>query len=376
MTNLLKPGKTIGIIGGGQLGQMMAMSAKEMGFVVGVLDPTPNCPASQVADWTIVAAYDDAEKIAELENKSDCLTYEFENVNAQVLAEKVPLSKLPQGLELLKISQHRGREKTFFETLGLPMASFSLVETKEELVNGLKKISTPAVLKTCSGGYDGKGQVVIHHEEEIDEALLLVAQGECILEEWLEFSKEVSVIVSGTTGGTYEVFPIAENEHRHNVLYQTIVPARVSQRCEEQAKEIGLKIAKELQVSGTMTVELFVTEDERLLVNEMAPRPHNSGHYTIEACNISQFDGHIRGICGWPLPKIYLHQPSIMVNLLGDEMTRSEELISEKPNWFFHYYGKEAVKPGRKMGHITMLTEDVSQTEAEIKATKIWNQRG
>lgn len=139
MTNLLKPGKTIGIIGGGQLGQMMAMSAKEMGFVVGVLDPTPNCPASQVADWTIVAAYDDAEKIAELENKSDCLTYEFENVNSQVLAEKVPLSKLPQGLELLKISQHRGREKTFFETLGLPMASFSLVETKEELVNGLKK---------------------------------------------------------------------------------------------------------------------------------------------------------------------------------------------------------------------------------------------
>lgn len=372
MTNIIKPGETIGIIGGGQLGQMMALSAKEMGFVVGVLDPTPDCPAAQVADFSITAPYDDTAAIKELTEKSAVITYEFENVDAKVLKKIVPSNKLPQGIDLLTISQNRKNEKKFLESLKLPIAPFKIIQSPKELEEGLKSIGYPCVLKTCSGGYDGKGQVVIKEEGDIKEAKKLLVNQECVLEAWIRFEKEVSVIVSGTINSQYEVFPIAENKHRNNVLYQSIVPAKISDETRKKAQGLALEVACQLEIRGTVTIEMFVGRDGELLINEIAPRPHNSGHYSIEACNVSQFDQHIRGICGWPLPKVRLHQSVVMLNLLGEEAVISQEYISNKPDWSFHFYGKKEVKTGRKMGHITILTEDITQTLLETDGTKIW----
>ncbi len=372
MTEIILPQETIGIIGGGQLGQMMALSAKEMGFAVGILDPTPNCPASQVADWHIEASYDNPEAIKELVAKSDVVTYEFENVDAEVLKECAALGKLPQGLDLLKISQNRKHEKSFLTQLNLPTAPYAIVNELEELITELKMIGYPSVLKTCSGGYDGKGQVVLRSENDIKSASELLNIGECVLEKWLSFEKEISVIVSGSSNDQFEVFPIAENRHQKNVLHTSIIPANIMRDCENQAKEMAKKIASNLRIRGTITIEMFVTKHGGLVVNEMAPRPHNSGHYSIEACNVSQFDLHIRGICGWPLPKVVLHQPSIMMNLLGEEANRAKEWISQKPEWYFHYYGKKEVKDGRKMGHITILSNSLDRSLKEVNQTNIW----
>jgi 5-(carboxyamino)imidazole ribonucleotide synthase len=372
LTNLIKPGETIGIIGGGQLGQMMALSAKEMGFCVGVLDPNPNAPAAQVADWSITADYDDEKAIKELVEKSSVVTYEFENVNADVLEKYVPEKKLPQGIQMLIISQNREYEKAFLDKLDLPIAPYEIIQTSKELKNAIQKIGYPSVLKNCLGGYDGKGQIVIHNQTDINEAEKLLEKSTCVLESWLEFEKEISVIVAGDSNQTCEVFPIAENHHKNNVLFKSVVPAKVSEFSLEKARQIALKIAESLTMQGVMTIEMFVTKDEEIIVNEIAPRPHNSGHYSIEGCNVSQFDLHIRGISGWPLPKIYLHRPTIMLNLLGEEVTRSQVYISEKPDWYFHYYGKDEVKAGRKMGHITIMTDNITNSLEEIKQTKIW----
>ncbi|RST98419.1 5-(carboxyamino)imidazole ribonucleotide synthase [Vagococcus vulneris] len=373
MTNIIKPGEeTIGIIGGGQLGQMMALSAKEMGFCVGILDPVSNAPAAQVADWSITADYDDEKAIKELVEKSSVVTYEFENVNANVLKKYVSEEKLPQGIQMLIISKNREYEKAFLNKLNLPIASYEIIQTVEELKKAVQKIGYPSVLKTCLGGYDGKGQIVIHDESDINEAERLLEKSTCVLESWIEFEKEISVIVAGDRNHTYEVFPVAENHHKNNVLFKSIVPAEVSSSTLENARQIALKVAETLKTQGVMTIEMFVTREKEVIVNEIAPRPHNSGHYSIEGCNVSQFDLHIRGICGWPLPKISLYQPTIMLNLLGEEVTRSQAYISEKPDWYFHYYGKEEIKAGRKMGHITIMTDNINKSLEEIKKTKIW----
>lgn len=376
MTKLLLPNKTIGIIGGGQLGQMMALSAKEMGFKVGVLDPNEDSPASQVADWSITASYDDQKSIKLLAEQSDIVTYEFENVDASSLEKIQHKVLIPQGLDILKISQNRQFEKEFLNRLKLPIARYRIIETEDDLKKGIDELGYPCVLKTCLGGYDGKGQVVLRTSKNISESLLLINKGNCVLESWVSFEKEISVIVSGTQDNQYQVFPISENIHRHNILYQSIVPGRVSKSCQNKAQKMALSIAKQLKIRGTVTIEMFVTFDESLIINEIAPRPHNSGHYSIEACNISQFDAHIRGICGWPLPNIYLHQEAVMINLLGEEVTDAQVAILEQPNWFFHFYGKKEIKKDRKMGHITILSNSLKGTLKEISESKIWNQRG
>ncbi|MEG0284481.1 MAG: 5-(carboxyamino)imidazole ribonucleotide synthase [Vagococcus sp.] len=372
MINLIKPGETIGIVGGGQLGQMMALSAKEMGFKVGVLDPVSDCPAAQVADWSIVADYEDTSALKELNKCVSVVTYEFENINAEALKNSVPLHKLPQGIKLLEISQHRKHEKEFLSEIGVPIAPFFIVTNTDELLEGLNQLSYPAVLKTCQGGYDGKGQIVLKSEEDVTEAISLLTNQVCVLESWISFDMEISVIVSGNAQGDYQVFPIPENIHKNNVLFQSIAPSRKNKEINGEAEKLALKIAKELSIQGVVTIEMFVTKEGEILVNEIAPRPHNSGHFSIEACNISQFDAHIRGICNWGLPKIYLQQPVIMLNLLGEEMLRSQDYLQEKSDWAFHYYGKSEVKEGRKMGHITILTSDIDKTLQEVEATKIW----
>ncbi|MGX6971112.1 5-(carboxyamino)imidazole ribonucleotide synthase [Vagococcus bubulae] len=366
------PSQTIGIIGGGQLGQMMALSAKEKGFVVGVLDPSPDCPASQVCDWQIVAPYDDALAIKKLADASDVLTYEFENVDAHVLEQYEEKGKLPQGTNLLKISQNRQLEKEFLVKHNIPVSEFRIVSSLDELKEACQIIGFPSVLKTIVGGYDGKGQIVLTTDSDIEDCLELLNQTTCILEKWVSFEKEISVIISNNLDGEVSVFPLAENHHVNNILFTSIAPAMVSKACEKQAVQLAKRISSELNACGTIAIEMFVTETEDLLVNEIAPRPHNSGHYTIEACSSSQFDTHILGICQWAMPTIDLFSSAIMVNLIGDEQTKAMSLVTERNDWYFHFYGKKVEKPGRKMGHITILSNSVLETLEEIQKQNVW----
>lgn len=368
----LKQGDTVGIIGGGQLGQMLALSAKEMGAKVIVLDPDETCPTGQVADQQIVAKYNDFSALERLAKMSDVLTYEFENVDLNALEHLTNERKLPQGVELLKITKNRAAEKEFLQKHGLKTAPFEIVNTKDELEEAVSKIGFPSILKTCEGGYDGKSQFTLTSKEDIDKASELLTQGQCILEGFVVFSLECSVMVAQNANDETTVFPVSENIHKNHILHESIVPARISEELQEKAQKAALKIAQSLHLRGILGVEFFVGKDNELYVNELAPRPHNSGHYSIEACDFSQFDIHDRAIMNWPLPKIELLKPAVMVNILGQHKEGSEALILEKPKWHFHDYGKKDVRVDRKMGHVTILTDDLEKTLAEIDDTRIW----
>lgn len=375
MTNLSKqivPGSTIGIIGGGQLGRMMAFSAKERGYKIAVLDPTPDCPTAQVADWHIEAEYDNEEALKELAMKSDVLTYEFENIDARTLENVQGKALTPQGTELLLITQNRLREKEFLKNANIPIANYRKVDSFEELTQSLSSIGYPSVLKTIRGGYDGKGQYVLKSEKDIEKAKELLLNGTCVLEAWVTFKKEISVMVIRNLKGDISVFPTAENIHVNNILLETIVPARVSDAVHKKAKEIAETIAEEMNLVGALGIELFLTQDEEMYANELAPRPHNSGHYSIEACSNSQFDMHIRAVCGYSLPEVELLKPAVMVNVLGEHLEKALELNEVKPSWHVHDYGKTQAKKGRKMGHVTILTDNIEETLDEIEQTKIW----
>lgn len=343
--------KTIGIIGGGQLGQMMAISAIYAGHQVIVLDPDATCSASRVAKQ-IVARYDDAAAIAKLAAQADVLTYEFENVSADTLAPYE--DKIPQGLDLLRISQNRIFEKEFLTKAGIKVAPYQVVQSIRDLDD--TDLSKRYILKTATGGYDGHGQVVIQSLEDWEMGRDLADLAPCVLEEFVEFFKEISVIISGN-GRDFSVFPVCENLHRHNILDKTIMPARISNYLAEEARDMALKIAQSLKLSGTLCVEMFVTQHD-ILVNEIAPRPHNSGHATIEACDFSQFDLHIRGILGEPLPKVELLSPAVMLQVLGQDMKTARHFAQENPSAHLHLYGKIEAKENRKMGHVTVLTDD------------------
>lgn len=368
----LKVGATIGIIGGGQLGRMLVMSGKKMGFQMIVLDPTPHSPAGQVADRQIVAAFDHPPALNELAELCDVITYEFENIEAASLEKTIPLEKLPQGTELLKITQNRLLEKTFLQSIGCKVAPFAEVKNQKELQQAAEKIGFPCVLKTIQGGYDGKGQVVLKNEQDLSQATELLANAPCELEKWLPFTKELSVIVAGNDHG-YQTFPVAENIHRKNILHESIVPARISEDVQQKVAELAQHIAEELNLSGVLAIELFLTDSEELYINELAPRSHNSGHYSIEACSFSQFDAHIRGISNWGIGLPQLLQAAVMVNLLGEHLEKSYQLRTEKPTWQLHYYGKSESKVGRKMGHVTITTACLSETLKEIYTVGIWN---
>lgn len=376
MINLVKPllpGSAIGIVGGGQLGRMMALSAKEMGFRVGVLDPTEDCPASQVADWQIVAAYDDSFALEEMTKRVDVITYEFENVSVEALNSILPLTSIPQGTDLLAITQDRLMEKSFLESNNIVIAPYATIISPTDIQEAIESIGYPCVLKTTRGGYDGKGQYVLYGMPDLAPSMNLLREGTCVLEAWIPYEKELSVLVAGDGEGAYTVFPVVENIHRDNILHETIAPANVSSEVIEEAQRIAKVIAEAIGLAGTLAVEMFLTESGSIYVNEMAPRPHNSGHYTIEACSISQFDAHIRGIAGWPLPEVRLLSDAVMVNILGDELLKTFELVADKPAWNFHYYGKAEAKSGRKMGHITILTQEIQDTLEEVKKTAIWD---
>lgn len=373
LSELIEQGKTIGIIGGGQLGQMLTFAAKQAGMRVVILDPNPDCSAAQAADSSIVAEYSDKKAIEELARRSDVLTYEFENVDLEALEDVSDKVLIPQGTELLRITKDRLREKTFLKEHGLQVAPFAAVSCKEDLVSAIEEIGYPSVLKTCEGGYDGKSQLVFHTREDLKNADELLEQGRCILEGWVEFSMECSVMVARNMDGAISVFPVSENIHCNQILHESIVPARMSEELQSNARKMAEKIADSLNLCGILGVEMFVGADGRLYVNELAPRPHNSGHYSIEACNFSQFAVHNRAICNWPMPKIDLLSPVVMVNILGQHVDGCRKLVLKKPQWHFHDYGKGEIRVDRKMGHVTILTDDIEKTLAEVEDTSVWD---
>ena len=372
MTRTILPGQTIGIIGGGQLGRMMALAAKEAGFKIAVLDPGMDSPTGQVADIQIVAPFNDAQALEELAEVSDVITYEFENIDVEGLRHLSEIAYVPQGAELIGITQNRIFEKQAIRKAGVPVADYIEASTFSELKEQIGQLEYPFVVKTARGGYDGKGQQIVENEKQLAEAEPLFQNGDCVAEAFVDFTMEISVVIQRNTLGETALLPIGENVHKHHILHQTIVPARVSEETLVKAKQAAEAIAEHLQMIGTLAVEMFVLPDGEIMVNELAPRPHNSGHYSIEATNISQFHQHIRAICGWPLREPKLWSPAVMVNVLGEHVAPLTTKIAHYPDWSIHLYGKDEAKHKRKMGHVTILTNDIDQTLNEIDASGIW----
>jgi 5-(carboxyamino)imidazole ribonucleotide synthase len=360
MGGVILPGNTIGIFGGGQLGRMIAIAAKRMGYRVVVLDPTPDCPAGQVADDEITAPYTDVAAARDLARRCAVVTAEFENVPAETLEAIEPMVPVRPSSRVLRIAQNRIAEKTFLAEHGFPVPNFRPVRSHEELLRAISEIGCPAVLKTATGGYDGKGQVRIEHPDEAERAWERLGKVDCVLEEFVLLEQEVSVIVARNLRGEEVVYPVAENTHANHILDTSVMPARIAPELARRAQELARAIAEALGVVGLLCVEMFVAQDSRLLVNELAPRPHNSGHQTFDAAVTSQFEQLVRAICNLPLGSTELYRPAAIANLLGDLWEGGE------PNWAkalelpevkLHLYGKAEPRPGRKMGHLTATAE-------------------
>lgn len=388
----LLPGRTtIGVLGGGQLGRMMALAGSAMGYRFVALDPAPDAPCGQVTPQ-ITAAYNDRDAARELAQRADVITYEFENVDAGVAALLTEESYVPQGSELLYTTQHRLREKAAIEAAGVPVAPYRKVGSLAELTAAAADLGLPCVLKTATGGYDGKGQAVIRRPEELAAAFRQIAPGaaesqhgaagapELVLEKFVKFKCEISVIAARSTSGEVKSFPPAENIHVNNILHLSIVPARVSEEIQQRACELAERLASGLNAVGLLAVEMFVTEDGGLYVNELAPRPHNSGHYTMDACVTSQFEQHVRAICGLPLGETTLLTPVVMVNVLGQHLDGVIQRIGhtdEAANRLgvapkLHIYGKTESKTGRKMGHINLLCKETGDGLSWVEQTNLW----
>jgi 5-(carboxyamino)imidazole ribonucleotide synthase len=382
---IIKPGGTIGILGGGQLGRMLTLAGRNMGYRFVTLDPTEDSPCGQVADTQIVANYSDVEAARKLAEQSDVITYEFESVDAAVTELLMKEAYVPQGSQLLYTTQHRLREKRAIEAAGVPVAPYEEILSAEQLREAVVRFGTPCVLKTAMGGYDGKGQWVIRSLDEAEEAYesLSKAKTELVLEKFIHFDKELSVIAARSPRGEVKVFPAAENIHVNNILHLSIVPARIPDAVQKAAEELAIRIASSLEVIGLIAVELFLTKDGQLFVNELAPRPHNSGHYTMEACRTSQFEQHIRAICNLPLGTAELMSPVVMVNVLGEHVTPLLDWIGEPDSTAeelgvtakIHLYGKHEAQRKRKMGHVNLLAADVERALAWIERSAIWESK-
>lgn len=383
-SQVILPGSTIGVLGGGQLGRMLALAGKAMGYRFVTLDPTEDSPCGQVADQQITASFKDAEAARALAQLSDVITYEFENVDAQVAEMLMKESYVPQGSELLYTTQHRLREKKAIEAAGVQVAPYAEIVSKEQLEQTVQTFGFPCVLKTATGGYDGKGQWVIRNQADIEPAYVTLSKAKTalVLEKFIHFSKELSVIAARSPRGEAATFPVAENIHVDNILHLSIVPARISEEIATKAKELALQIAQSLQVIGLVAVEMFLTSDGELYVNELAPRPHNSGHYTMEACKTSQFEQHVRSVCNLPLGDTGLLSPVVMVNILGEHVdpvvqwmkSQDEQLESAGITAKVHLYGKKEAKLKRKMGHINLLTPNVEDALTWVEQSEIWKE--
>jgi len=363
----------IGIIGGGQLGKMLAQEAKKLNLSVTVLDPTPFCPAYSLADNQMVAGFYDEDKIRQLVINSDITTYEIEHISTKILKElQAKGHKIYPSPQVLDIIQDKSKQKQVLDKHGIPTARWSLV--KGDIVRAACEFGLPAVQKACRGGYDGRGVFVIQSPEDAENAL----QCESFLEELIPIEKELAVMVARSINGEINSYPVAEMtfNHKANICDDTIAPARIDESIKKEAENLAVRCVEALDGVGIFGVEMFLTKDNRVLVNEIAPRPHNSGHYTIEACVTSQFEQHLRAIMGLPLGSTELIVPAVMVNLLGAEGYEGKpyfEGISEVmsiPGVSVHIYGKQETKPYRKMGHITIVDKNLNNAIEKAKRVK------
>ena len=375
-----KTKQKIGIIGGGQLGKMMILEAKKMGFYVSILDPTKECPADSIADEHLVADFDDKNAIRELANMSDLLTYEFEHIEVGVLKDlEAEGYKIYPTAHSLEIIQNKYDQKNVLKEEKIAVPDFKEVATIEDIEEAAREFSYPLMLKSCTGGYDGKGNYLIDSKEEVKKAFDELGAGEkpLMAEKYIPFKKEISIIAARGLDGSMEVYPAGENDHQDNILYETKVPAEISQELKEKAEEFAKEVLEVFEGVGIFCVEMFVTEDNELLVNEIAPRPHNSGHYTIEGCVTSQFEQHVRAIADLPLGDPDLIRPSVMRNILGTgkkgkAKVKGFESALEVRDCKVHIYNKTIARPGRKMGHLTVTADTLDKAaEKAYKASEL-----
>lgn len=368
---VLTPPARIGIIGGGQLGRMFTLEAKRMGYHVTVLDPKPCSPAAQVADEQILADYTDSEQIRRLAETTDVITYEFEHINADALCklEEDNYLIIPSGHVLRKI-QNKYLQKTILKRAGLPVPDFWKVDSSQEIEQIIDESGLPLVLKSCFGGYDGKGNAVIRERTEVEQAIRSLGQKHFYLEQYIHFVKEISIIISVDAAGGFIYYPIAENVHKDNILRLTKVPADINNVTKKLVVEIAKKVVDTFGDSGVFCIELFLDESNRLYINEIAPRPHNSGHYTIEACVTSQYEQLVRVLTGMPLGSAKLISPCVMANILGDNDPSENSYHLEGLEYalsferlYLHLYGKQKTSSLRKLGHLTVLSECVKSAE-------------
>ncbi len=367
------PGAMLGMLGGGQLGRMFIMAAQTLGYRVTVLDPSADCPAGCVADRFLCADFTDTKAIQELGATCAAITTEFENIPAtslSILAESCIVSPDAQSVS---IAQNRIYEKQFLLENGFSVAPFVVIQDYNDITTTIPAELFPGILKVSQFGYDGKGQIRVSNKTELNAAFSDLKEKRCVLELLMPLNCEISVVLVRGGDGTITVFPVSENQHVHGILDISITPARVSQETAQQAQETAIQVAKKLDYRGVLCIEFFVLDDGQLLINEIAPRPHNSGHYTIDACITSQFEQQVRSLCGMPLGNTDMHCAAVMVNLLGDLWQRKEpdwKSVLQHPLAKLHLYGKREARPKRKMGHYTVLdttTDAALQQALDIK---------
>lgn len=355
--SMILPGSTIGVLGGGQLGRMFVAAARTMGYKTVVLDSDKNSPAGLIADKHICAGYEDDAGLKEMAELCDAVTTEFENVPAASLRKLSESCFVSPSAEAVEIAQNRGREKAYAQQAGLETTPFKTILTADDIVAAIDTTGFPAILKLSSLGYDGKGQAIVRSAIEVENKFKEFGSVECVLEKMLDLKQEVSVILGRNAEGDVSVFPVSENVHVNGILHTSTVPANVSKQITTQAQEQAMALANSMNYVGILAVEFFITGNDRLVFNEMAPRPHNSGHYTLDATVTSQFEQQVRTLCGLPTGDGRLISPVVMVNMLGDLWPVQWAAIVNQPNIKLHLYGKQEARPGRKMGHYNVLAE-------------------
>lgn len=366
---MIPPGSTIGVLGGGQLGRMFAMAARRLGYRVHTLAPEHDTPTGQIADVEVEASYDDLDRIRAFARDVDIVTFEFENVPAAAAAAAEEHAIVRPSGRALEIAQHRLREKAFLARHGLPVTPFVPVNSEADLIDGIRRLGRPAVLKTAALGYDGKGQAAIDEASDPADVWRALGGREAILEAFLDLERELSVIAARGVDGAWSHFAPIENAHRRHILDVSVAPADVPPHIAAQAIDVTRAVMEALDYVGLLCIEFFLTRDGRLLINELAPRPHNSGHLTFDACRTSQFEQQLRAICEVPLGSPELLQPAAMANLLGDLWTAGEPdwaAALSLPDVKLHLYGKATPRPGRKMGHLTALAATCEHARARV----------
>jgi 5-(carboxyamino)imidazole ribonucleotide synthase len=367
------PGAAIGVLGSGQLGRMFAIAARRMGYRVHTLSPDYDSPTGQISDLEVMASYDDLDAVSEFARRVSVVTFEFENVPTATAEAAACCAPVRPAGSILHTTQQRIREKAFLRSAGLPTTPYREVHSLAELERAVSELGCPAVLKTAEFGYDGKGQFRIDSAERVTEAWNAIGRKEAVLEAFIDFDREISVVAARGNDGQFVHYGAIENQHRRHILDVSIAPARVPDAVAREAVEMAHCVLDKLGVVGVLCVEFFVTRDHKLLINELAPRPHNSGHLTVDACVTSQFEQQLRAVCGLPLGSTAMHRPAAMANLLGDLWAKGE------PNWpaacafpqvKLHLYGKLEPRPGRKMGHLTALNSDPEEAYRTVLSAR------